>query len=122
LILKELITNINKSVESLELSIARKYIEENIEILRENKTLLNSKARELLTFIANRRNEGYEQLTRRELMVIQAINTSAIKFDLRELKKIIADNSMLLVRKDALDFLNSDAKVILEGMKAINQS
>jgi len=122
LILQELITNINKSVESLELSIARKYIEENIEILRENKTLLNGNARELLTFISNRRNEGYEQLTRRELMVIHAINTSANKFDLRELKKIIADNSMLLVRKDALDFLNSDAKVILEGMKAINQS
>ena len=122
MILQELITNINKSVESLELSIARKYIEDNIEILKENKTLLNSNARELLTFIANRRSDGYEQLTRRELLVIQAINTSANKFDLRELKKIISDNSMLLVRKDALDFLNADAKVILEGMKAINQS
>lgn len=122
MILQELITNINKSVESLELSIARKYIEENIEILKDNKTLLNSNARELLTFISNRKDDGYDQLTRREMMIIQAINTSANKFDLREIKKILTGNSMLLVRKDVLDFLNADAKVILEGMKAINQS
>jgi len=120
LILQELILNINKSVDSLELSIARKYIEENLEILKEHKTLLNSNARELLIFISNRQKEGFEQLTRKEMMVIYAINTNATKFDLREIKKIIKDNAMLLVRKDVLDFLNTDAKVILEGMKAIH--
>ena len=121
MILQELITNINKSVDSLEFSVARKYIEENMEILKESKTLLNSNARELLTFISDRNKEGIEKLTRREMIIIQAINTNATQFDLREIKKLIKDNSMLLVRKDVLDFINSDAKVILEGMKAINQ-
>ncbi|WP_088070910.1 hypothetical protein [Gottfriedia luciferensis] len=121
MILQELISNINKSVDNLELSIARKYIEENIEILKENKTLLNSNSRELLVFISNRQKDGYEQLTRNELMIIHAINTNATKFDLRELKKLVKENAMLLVKKDVFDFLNADAKVILEGMKAINQ-
>lgn len=120
MLLQDIISTINKNVEEFEYSIARKFIEENIGVLNENKTLLKGNARELLDFISNRKDSGLEQLTRKDLMVINAINSSATKFDLRGLKNIIKDHPKLLLRKDVLDYLNSDAKVILEGMKVIN--
>jgi hypothetical protein len=119
--IKELIAKINKSVEELDLVTTRKYIEENIEILNQNKYLLKGNARELLSFLTKRMESGIEPLTRSELATISAINSFATRFDVRSIKLTIKDKEQLLLRSDFVDHLNSDAKIILEGMGAIQK-
>jgi hypothetical protein len=120
--IKELIAKINKSVEELDLVTTRKYIEENIEILNQNKNLLKGNARELLSFLTKRLESGIEPLTRSELATISAINSFATRFDVRSIKLTIKDKEQLLLRSDFVDHLNSDAKIILEGMGAIQKN
>jgi hypothetical protein len=120
--IKELIAKINKSVEELDLVTTRKYIEENIEILNQNKNLLKGNARELLSFLTKRMESGIEPLTRSELATISAINSFATRFDVRSIKLTIKDKEQLLLRSDFVDHLNSDAKIILEGMGAIQKN
>ncbi|TXC91331.1 hypothetical protein FS935_10595 [Metabacillus litoralis] len=117
----ELINNINKKVEELDLVTARKLIEENIEPLKENRTKLKKNARELFEFITQAMDSGYKSPTKQELFIISAINSQATKFDLRGLKQTIKGNEHLLLNKVAREFLNSDAKVLLEGMGAITK-
>ncbi|WP_409300074.1 hypothetical protein [Peribacillus sp. SCS-155] len=118
MLLNDIIGRINESIEELDLVTARKYMEDNLSILNENKRLLNKNARELLDFLSNRTEKP---LTRQELASINAINSYASKFDLRGIKLFIKDNAQLFLREDVIHYLNSDAKIILEGMGAINK-
>ena len=119
--IKELINKINQSVDELDLVTTRKYLEENMEALRDNKRFLKSNARELLDFLTSRLESGYEPLKREALATVTAINSYATKFDVRSIKMIIKGKGPLLIRKDFVDYLNSDAKIILEGMGAIEK-
>lgn len=120
--IKELIAKINKSVEQLDLVTTRKYIEENLEILNKNKSLLQGNARELLTFLTSRLESGHKPLARTEMATIHAINSYATQFDLRSIKTTIKGREQLLLRKEFVEHLNSDAKIILQGMGAIHKS
>jgi hypothetical protein len=118
----DLVFKINSSVEELDFATARFYMEENIEILNDNKNYLKSNARELLEFLMNRQEAGQESLTRREMSVIQATNGYAAKFDVRGLKLVIKEHSLLFLRDDIEAYLNADARIILEGMGAIRKA
>lgn len=121
--LDELIQQINKSVEDFDYSTARKYIEQNIEILKGKKRLLNSNAREILKFLVEQSELGIQPLSRKELNTINAINSYAYKFDLRGIKVLVKENAKIFIREETIAYLNSDAKTILTGMGAIkNQS
>ncbi|PLR83539.1 hypothetical protein CVD25_01280 [Bacillus canaveralius] len=119
--LSELILKINKSVEDLDLISTRKLIEANITILNQNKNLLKSNARELLEFLTNSLDNEDKPLTRQELGAINSINAYASRFDVRGLKLSIKDKAQLLLRKDVILYLNSDAKILLEGLGAITK-
>jgi hypothetical protein len=120
--IKELIAKINQSVDELDLVTSRKYIEENLNLLNDHKHLVKGNARELLDIITNRISSGHEPVTRSEMATISAINSFALKFDVRSIKVTIKDKAQLLLRQDVIDHLNSDAKIILEGMGAINKN
>lgn len=115
----DLIAKINTSVEELDFAAARLYMEENIEILTENRNYLKTNARDLLEFLTKRMEAGHKPLTRQNISVINAVNSYASKFDLRGLKVIIRDHSLLFLRNDIAAYLNMDARIILEGMGAI---
>ena len=115
----DLIAKINTSVEELDFAAARLYMEENIEILNDNRNYLKTNARDLLEFLTKRMEAGQKPLTRRDMSVINAVNSYASKFDLRGLKVIIRDHSLLFLRNDIAAYLNMDARIILEGMGAI---
>ncbi|WP_079504146.1 hypothetical protein [Mesobacillus jeotgali] len=115
----DLIARINNSVEELDFAAARMYMEENIEILNENRSHLKSNARELLEFLTKRMEAGQQPLSRKDMAIINAVNNYASKFDLRGLKVVIRDHSLLFLRTDIEAYLNTDARIILEGMGAI---
>ncbi len=120
--IEELSKDINKFVETLDLVTARKLIENNIEVLNENKRLLNSNARELLKFFTERLESGHQPISRDELATITAINTYASNFDIRSIKFILKNKTKFLLRDDVNEYLNSDAKAILIGMGAIKNN
>lgn len=119
--LHELVQKINKSVEELDLVSARKYMEENKVVLLANKNLLKRNARELFDFLISSTESGIVPLTRDELSATNAINMYATRFDLRGLKVAIKNHSELLLRADVIPYLNTDAKILLEGMGAIQK-
>ena len=104
---------------SLDFAAARMYMEENIDVLNENRSRLKSNARELLEFLTKRLEAGHQPLTRKDMAIINTVNSYASKFDLRGLKVIVRDHSLLFLRNDIEAYLNNDAKIILEGMGAI---
>lgn len=115
----DLVARINNSVEELDFAAARMYMEENIEILNKNRNYLKTNARDLLEFLTKRMEAGQQPLTRKDMAVINAVNSYASNFDLRGLKVVIRDHSLLFLRNDIEAYLNSDARIILEGMGAI---
>ncbi|CAH0345330.1 hypothetical protein [Bacillus sp. CECT 9360] len=117
--IKELIAKINKSVDELDLVTTRKYIEENLDVLQANRNLLKGNARELLQILTSNTESGYVPLTRAEMATISTINTYSAKFDVRSIKVTIKGKEQLILRKDFVDQLSADAKIILEGMGAI---
>lgn len=119
--IEQLIQTINEKVEELDLVTARKLMEENIEYLKKNERKLKKNGRELLKFITDSIQSGYEHPTRRELAIYHSINTYASKFDVRGLKMIVKGNEQTLLKKSARNYLNSDAKVLLEGLGAISK-
>ncbi|PAQ14352.1 hypothetical protein [Bacillus sp. FJAT-42315] len=119
--LKHLIIEINRSVDELDYVKARKYIEDNMEVLEGNRTSLKSNAREIMKFVKERVNSGIEPISRQELAIIQAVNTYANKFDLRGIKTVLRDKAKVFQREDIIDFLNSDAKTILESLGVIKK-
>lgn len=104
-------------MDDLDLVSARRFIEENLEILSKDRYLLKSNARALLDFLTSKTDNP---LKREELNVINSVNIYATKFDVRGLKMLIKSNAELLMREDIKHYLNADAKIILEGMNAIH--
>ncbi|MCC3358965.1 hypothetical protein [Bacillus sp. REN16] len=119
--LKQVINEINNSVDALDLVTARKYIEENIDLLNSKRNYLNRNARELLKVITDMHNSDYKPLQRNELAIINTINSYATRFDLRGLKLLVKENSQLLLREDIITYFNKDAKIVLEAMGAITK-
>ncbi|MFS0576394.1 hypothetical protein AB1K83_12215 [Sporosarcina sp. 179-K 3D1 HS] len=115
--IQELLTAVNTSMEALDLVSARRYIEDNMELLNENKHHLRANARALLDFL---NDQTESPLNRQELNVIHSINTYASRFDIRGLKLSVKNNFDLLVRDDVKPYFTEDAKVILEGMNVIH--
>ncbi|MEH7236742.1 hypothetical protein [Bacillus sp. JJ1562] len=119
--IEQIIREINNNVDALDLVTARKYIEENIELLNSKRHFLNRNARDLLKLLTDMHNSDCKPLQRNELAIINTINTYATKFDLRGLKLLIKENSQLLLREDIIPYFNKDAKIVLEGMGAITK-
>ena len=117
--LNELIANINYRVEELDFVSARKLIEENMELIQTKKHHLRGNARELYDFLSS---NSLQTLNRREMSIIASINSYASKFDIRGLKVSLKSNARLLMREDVRDYLNADAKILLEGMGALPKS
>lgn len=106
-------------MENLDLVTARKYIEENLDLLIENKNHLKRNVRELLDVLIAMPQNGHQPLNARELNIIHTLNRYATDFDLRALKLSVKNNADLLMREDVRQYLNADAKVLLHGMSAI---
>jgi hypothetical protein len=120
--LQELATKINACVEDVDLVAARKYMEENKELLKDNKSLLKRNARELFDFLLNSSESNSKPLSREEVAATNAINLYATRFDIRGLKIAVKNHSELLLREDITPYLNKDARILLEGMGAIQKS
>lgn len=120
--LHELATKINACVEDVDLVAARKYMDENKELLKENKSLLKRNARELFDFLMNSSETNSKPLSRDEVAATNAINLYATRFDIRGLKIAAKNHSELLLREDVTPYLNKDARILLEGMGAIQKS
>jgi len=118
---KELIAIINKLVDELDFISARKLIEENMEWVNQYRVHLNSNAREILAFLKHKLDSCEKPLTKSDIATINAINMYASKFDLRGLKLTIKGKEQLLLRKETLNFLNTDAKTLLESMGTIKK-
>ncbi|MEL3961228.1 hypothetical protein MKZ01_08100 [Lysinibacillus endophyticus] len=118
---RDIITKINESVEQLDFTTARKYIEENLELVEQKRSLLKTNAREILKFIIEKMNSGEKPLSKSELNDIRVINTYATRLDIRGLKLNLKGKEQLLLKSETLNYLNADAKIILEGMRAINK-
>ncbi|MEH7383231.1 hypothetical protein V7138_22405 [Bacillus sp. JJ1533] len=119
--IEQIIKEINNSVDELDLVTARKYIEENIDLLNTKRNFLNRNARDLLKVLTEMHHSNYKPLQRNELAIINTINTYATRFDLRGLKLLIKEHSQLLLREDIIPYFNKDAKIVLEGMGAITK-
>lgn len=120
--LQELATKINTCVEDVDLVAARKYMEENKELLKDNKSLLKRNARELFDFLLNASESNSKPLSREEVAATNAINLYATRFDIRGLKIAVKNHSELLLREDITPYLNKDTRILLEGMGAIQKS
>ena len=115
----QLIRKLDECMENLDLVTARKYIEENMDLLIENKSHLKRNVRELLEVLISMPQNGVQPLNAQELNIIHALNRYATDFDLRGLKLSVKNNAELLMREDVDQYLNADAKVLLEGMSVI---
>lgn len=115
---QELFRAINKCLDDLDFVSARKYMEENMELLKEHKHHLRRNARELFNFLIS---NTADPLNRREMNVIYSINSYASNFNVRSLKILVKDNVELLLREETVPYLNEDAKTILESMQVITR-
>lgn len=118
--INDLMKKINESMDNMDLVTARRFIENNIELINENRHLLKSNARSLFEMLLNKTESVINKLNRNEMNVIYSINKYASNFDVRGLKLSIKNNPALLVRKDIKYYLSEDAKTLLTGMKVIN--
>ena len=117
---QQLLKQLNKSIDSLDLVSARKYIEENIDILTKNKQLLRGNSRAMFELIKQKQDAGEKPLSRHEMNVIYSINTYSTKFDLTGLKLVVNNNPELFLNEDIKQYLNADAKTLLQGMKVLH--
>lgn len=118
--INELLRKVNTSMDNLDLITARRVIEDNIDLLNENRHHLKSNARSLLDILKNSTSSEFSTLNRSEMNILNSINLSASKFDVRGLKLTIKNNPELFIRKDLMHYLNEDAKTLLIGMNAIS--
>lgn len=116
---RELLKQLDKSIDSLDLVSARKYIEENIDILTKNRQLLRGNSRAMFDLIKQKIDTGEKPLSRHEMNVIHSINTYATKFDLTGLKLVVNNNPELFLNEEIKQYLNVDAKTLLQGMKIL---
>lgn len=117
---QELLKQLNKSIDSLDLVSARKYIEENIDILTKNRQLLHGNSRAMLDLIKQKIDTDVKPLSRHEMSVIHSINTYAAKFDLTGLKLVVNNNPELFLNEEIKQYLNADAKTLLQSMKVLH--
>ncbi|MFC4403054.1 hypothetical protein [Gracilibacillus xinjiangensis] len=117
----ELIKNINRATERSELATARRYIEENVILLKQKKHLLNHNAREILDFIVSRQQSGYHNLSKKEHAIIRAINLYAERFDIRGIKMVTKEMPDLLMEREALNLLTSDSITLLQSIGLIKK-
>lgn len=117
--INELIKKIHEKMDNFDLVSARRLIEDNIEVISENRHLLRSNARSLFEILKNNTESVINALNRKEMNVIYSINAYASKFDIRGIKLSVKNNANLLVRKDIKYYLNEDAKALLTGMKVL---
>lgn len=117
--ISRLIISINGAVDRLEYAAARKYIEENFDIVYENRHLLNSNAREILKFVQQKKVSGNQTLTKEEMNAIAVVNTYARRFDIRGLKLYLKEKEDLLTKEDTFNNLNNDAKILLTSLGMI---
>lgn len=115
---KELIRKINQSVEELDLVSTRMYIENNLEVVIDNKRFLKQNAREILNFLIEQRESGVKPLSRKELAIVKAVNTYASQFDLSGFKLLLKEYPQLFIREDITAYLNKDARIILDGINS----
>ena len=114
---QELFRAINKCVDELDFVSARKYMEQNIELLKKSKHRLHRNAQELFEFVLNK---GDDTLTPTDLNAIHVINSYATNFNIHGLKLIVKDKAALVSRKETLSYLNEDAKALLESMHIVS--
>ena len=119
--LSELTKKINESVDDMDLVTARTYIEENLDLLTDNKHLLKSNARELVNFFIEKKKRGEVPLTRQEMSDLNAVNVYAKRFDVRGLKLMVKNKKKLFLKKEALSYLHADSKALLAGMGVIEK-
>ncbi|MBS4174324.1 hypothetical protein [Bacillus sp. FJAT-49736] len=115
--LREIMTEIAKSLDDHDLISVRKNIEDNIEILSQNKHRLKGKLKSAFDFLTNQSNK--EPLNRSDVAVINTINHYATNFDVRGIRIVLKDHFILFFKDETVEFLSSDAKIILESMGAI---
>lgn len=115
---KELIRKINQSVEELDLVSTRMYIENNLEVVIDNKRFLKQNAREILNFLIEQRESGVKPLSRKELAIVKVVNTYASQFDLSGFKLLLKEYPQLFIREDITAYLNKDARIILDGINS----
>lgn len=115
---RQLILSINGAVDALEYATARRFIEENFDIVYEYRHLLNNNAREILEFVKEKMQSGEEPLTKKELNAITVINTYAKRMDIRGLKLFLSEKGKekIFEKKDAFEILSSDAKILLASL------
>ena len=119
--LDELIEKINTSAEELNFGTTRRYVENNYDLLKENKHLLNSNARDILTFVLERAETGIAPISRPEMAIINSINMYAKKFNVKGIKLAVKNNPKLFLRSDIRDYFNNDARIVLEGMGVVGK-
>ncbi len=88
-----------KSMDNMDLVTARSFIENNLELISENRYLLKSNARSLFEMLLKNMESVINKLNWNEMNVIYSINKYASNFDVRGLKLSIKNNSALLVKK-----------------------
>jgi len=115
--LREIITEITKSLDKHDLVSVRKNIEDNLEILSQNKHRLKGQLKTVFDFFTNQLND--QPLNRNDLAVINTINHYATSFDLRGIKIVLKEHLILFLKDESKVFLSSDAKIILESMGTI---
>lgn len=119
--ISELMKKINGNMDKMDLVSARRLIENNIELISQNRHLLKSNSRSLFEILNNNTKSVINTLNRKEMNVIYSINAYASNFDIRGLKLSIKNNPELLVRKDIRHYLNADAITLLIGMNVISK-
>ncbi|MEK4485299.1 hypothetical protein MHH81_06795 [Psychrobacillus sp. FSL H8-0484] len=119
--ISELMKKINGNMDKMDLVSARRLIEDNIELIRQNRHLLKSNSRSLFEILNNNTKSVINTLNRKEMNVIYSINSYASNFDIRGLKLSIKNNPELLVRRDIRHYLNADAITLLIGMNVISK-
>lgn len=115
----QLIKRLETCLDNSDLVLARTYIEENMDLLIENKNHLRRNVRELVEVLYHMPEKVGDPLTQQELNIVYSWNAYATNFDLRGLKLSVKNNPELLMRDDINEYLNMDAKVLLEGMSVI---
>jgi len=114
---REIISEISKSFEIHDLVSVRELVEDNLELLNKNKHRLNGKIKNVFDFFTNQ--SDFLPLNRSDVAVINTINHYASNFDVRGIRIVLKDHITLLFRDDSIQFLSSDAKIILESMNVI---
>lgn len=116
----ELVKRIEQCMDGLDLVSARRYIEDNMDILMENKNHLRGNVRELVDMLYTMPEQKASSLNSQEISIIKSLNAYAAEFDLRSVKLSVKNNAELFMREEVKEYLSSDAKLLLQGMSALS--